>query len=555
MHDADSILRSPRETARRRHHQRCARLEPAAVRRRLAMERPVLQTGNGSMKHVVVVGIARGGEEMARCFYELGALHGVCDPDPSSAAAARTPGAAFTTDLDAALRSPEAAGVALAGPVDRRFETAKAALDAGKHVFSAPPVALERRQVETLRRLADERGCILMVSRSVRRGPGARALKESIEDGRLGELRDVFITHLFPDGPEAHWGRAGEDVCLLLWLLGETPTEASWKDWEGGGGGGAAFLRFQSGAAAHVFLCGGAAGEELRLTASGEKATAAARGAELTIHPRRPGADDAPAEAPAALSLPSDEALRAECADFLGRMAGERKDDGDEEALAAASVLDACRRSAEQGGKPAAVRGALVEPEDESYFVHPTAIIDSPVRIGAGSRIWHFAHVLPNTTIGPRCTLGQNTMVGPDVTIGEGCKIQNNVSVYKGVTLEDYVFCGPSMVFTNVLNPRSEISRKHEFQPTLVKRGATLGANCTIICGHTIGEYAFVGAGAVVTRDAPAYAILLGVPARRVGWMCRCGVKLEFAGGRAVCRACGRRYREAGEERIEPLDA
>jgi UDP-2-acetamido-3-amino-2,3-dideoxy-glucuronate N-acetyltransferase len=179
-----------------------------------------------------------------------------------------------------------------------------------------------------------------------------------------------------------------------------------------------------------------------------------------------------------------------------------------------------------------------------AYFVHPSSYVDEGASIGPGTRIWHFCHVMPGAVIGARCTLGQNVVVMANVRIGDDVKIQNNVSVYEGVTLEDAVFCGPSCVFTNVLNPRSEISRRGQYLPTQVRRGATIGANATIICGSTIGEYAFIGAGAVVRGDVPAYALMLGVPARPAGWVCRCGERLRPAQGAAVCRACGRGYRE-----------
>lgn len=178
-----------------------------------------------------------------------------------------------------------------------------------------------------------------------------------------------------------------------------------------------------------------------------------------------------------------------------------------------------------------------------SYSVHPTAIVDAGAQIGAGSRVWHWVHICAGARIGERCSFGQNVFVGNKVVIGNNVKIQNNVSVYDNVTLEDDVFCGPSMVFTNVYNPRSAVSRKDEYRDTVVKRGATLGANCTVVCGTTIGEYAFVGAGAVINRDVPPYALMVGVPARRRGWVCRCGVRLAGTEGDVQCSACGERYR------------
>ena len=180
---------------------------------------------------------------------------------------------------------------------------------------------------------------------------------------------------------------------------------------------------------------------------------------------------------------------------------------------------------------------------ERNYFVHESSYIDEDVEIGKGTKIWHFCHVLRGSRIGENCVIGQNVMIGPDVTIGNRCKIQNNVSVYKGVVLEDEVFCGPSCVFTNVYTPRAFIERKHEFLPTLVKRGATIGANATIVCGVTIGRYAMVAAGAVVKDDVPDYALVAGVPAKQKGWACKCGVTLKFKNGHAKCGYCGGEYK------------
>lgn len=176
------------------------------------------------------------------------------------------------------------------------------------------------------------------------------------------------------------------------------------------------------------------------------------------------------------------------------------------------------------------------------YFVHASSFVDEPCEIGEGTKIWHFTHVMKDSVIGRGCNIGQNVLVASGVRMGDGCKIQNNVSLYTGVVLEDHVFCGPSMVFTNVVNPRSEFARKSEYKTTLVKRGATIGANATILCGVTIGAYAFVGAGAVVTHDVADHALVVGNPARPQGWMCRCGIKLRTDDADARCASCGAAY-------------
>jgi UDP-2-acetamido-3-amino-2,3-dideoxy-glucuronate N-acetyltransferase len=189
------------------------------------------------------------------------------------------------------------------------------------------------------------------------------------------------------------------------------------------------------------------------------------------------------------------------------------------------------------------------DPRFAGVRVHPSSYLDDGIAIGEGTTIWHFCHVLPGAVIGKHCSIGQNVMIGRNVRIGDGCKIQNNVSLYEGLVLEDEVFCGPSCVFTNVINPRAFVSRKSEFKPTLVKRGATIGANATVLCGHVIGAYAFVAAGAVVTRDVPDLALMAGVPAKRIGWMSRAGERL---GPDLVCPRDGSRYRIVAGDRLEP---
>jgi UDP-2-acetamido-3-amino-2,3-dideoxy-glucuronate N-acetyltransferase len=250
------------------------------------------------------------------------------------------------------------------------------------------------------------------------------------------------------------------------------------------------------------------------------------------------------------------EPLSHECAHFLDCIANGRQPRTDgEEGLRVLAVLQAAQGSMDKRRSP-----TLAEPAEISkkapivrhpgVKLHETAVVDEPVEIGEGTRIWHFSHILGGVRIGRDCIIGQNAMVGPDVTIGNRCKIQNNVSLYKGVTLEDGVFCGPSCVFTNVLYVRAEIERKDEFRPTLVKRGASIGANATVVCGATLGEYCFVAAGAVVTHDVPPHALVAGVPARQIGWVSHAGERL---GTDLVCPREGRRYRVNDGNRLEEI--
>jgi len=184
--------------------------------------------------------------------------------------------------------------------------------------------------------------------------------------------------------------------------------------------------------------------------------------------------------------------------------------------------------------------------EQHDYFIHESSYVDEPCSIGSGTKIWHFSHIMKNSRLGVRCNIGQNVVISPDVVIGDNVKIQNNVSVYTGCILEDDVFCGPSMVFTNVVNPRSHVSRRDEYKTTRVRKGASLGANCTVVCGVTIGRYAFVGAGAVVTKDVPDFALFYGNPAVLRGWICNCGIKLSFDTDSASCGVCGAQYVKRG---------
>jgi acetyltransferase-like isoleucine patch superfamily enzyme len=248
---------------------------------------------------------------------------------------------------------------------------------------------------------------------------------------------------------------------------------------------------------------------------------------------------------PERVSIPFAEPLKLECEHFIDCIEKRKPAlTNGEEGLRVLKVLNASERSLNENGLRINLKSdsALSLKDKVNYDIHLSSQIDDGVEIGSGTKIWHFSHIIGGSKIGKDCSIGQNVVIGPDVTVGNGCKIQNNVSVYKGVTFEDYVFCGPSAVFTNVINPRSEIKRMSEIKPTLVKKGATLGANCTIVCGHTIGRYAFIAAGAVVTKDVPDYALMIGNPARQKGWLCQCGNKLNE---KYKCPQCDNKYNKS----------
>jgi acetyltransferase-like isoleucine patch superfamily enzyme len=263
------------------------------------------------------------------------------------------------------------------------------------------------------------------------------------------------------------------------------------------------------------------------------------------------------------ITVPQAEPLRQECQHFLDCIASGAtpRTDGREgvrvlRVLARASTaLSEARNQAPKGSaehaKPVAPAQSRVVGTHPGVKIHESAYVDAEVTIGEGTSIWHFSHILGAVTIGRKCSIGQNVVIGPKVIIGDGVKLQNNVSVYEGVTLEDGVFCGPSCVFTNVMNPRAEIVRKSEYRATLVKRGTTIGANATIVCGHTLGAYSFIAAGAVVTADVPAFALMAGVPAKRIGWMSRAGGRL---GPDLICPISGARYRQTSPESIEEIE-
>lgn len=527
-----------------------------------------------SPPRLAVFGAGHWGKNLIRNFAQLQALDLICEANPEllRSRASQYPGVRMTTRIEEALNDNQVEAVVIATPAAMHYKHAKQALLHNKHVFVEKPLALHYAEGRELVELAQQQGLILQVGHILEYHPAITILKELVNSGELGRIWYIYSHRLnlgkVRQEENILWSFAPHDISIILRLLGQEPEQVS--------AFGESYLQskiadvtvtnlsFADGVKAHIFVSWLHPYKEQKLVVIGDKKMAVfddtVREGKLKLYDKgiewRSGLPVPRQTAETTLMLEEQEPMSLECQHFLEciRTGRQPLTDG-ASALRVLKVLEGAQRSLERAGTPVSLAEIDANPAtapaadpSPAPFVHPTAVVDEGAQIGAGTRIWHFSHVMPTARIGKRCNLGQNVYVDNNTVIGNGVKIQNNVSVYNGVILEDNVFCGPSMVFTNVINPRSEVERKHEFKPTQVKRGATIGANATIVCGITIGEYAFIGAGAVVTRNVPAYALMTGVPAHRVGWICQCGVKLDFGeGGEAVCEGCGRRYEKVGD--------
>lgn len=503
---------------------------------------------------VAVVGAGYWGKNLVRNFHNLGALAAVCDTRPEALKqVSEKYKVHVTAHYDELLNDQSIDAVVIALPAVMHYESAKKALLAGKDVYVEKPLALHVPEARELVDLAREHHRILMVGHILEYHPAILELKRLITSGELGKIQYIYSNRLnlgkLRTEENILWSFAPHDISAILFLLGEMPLELSTH--------GGSYLNagivdttltsavFRSGVRAHIFVSWLHPVKEQKLTIVADKQMAVFDDVEperkLVLYPHRINWVDripvAQKEEARVVEIPRSEPLENECRHFLESVSTRKapRTDG-ESALKVLQVLEACELSLKNHHKLMAVGQ-----DEPSYYAHPTAIIDKPCQIGAGTKIWHFSHVMANSVMGKECNLGQNVLISSGVRLGDNVKIQNNVSVYTGVELEDDVFCGPSMVFTNVFNPRSHINRKNEYRKTLVKRGASLGANSTIVCGTTIGGYAFIGAGAVVTKDVPDYALMMGVPAKQTGWMCYCGTGLP-KGNSPECASCARRY-------------
>jgi UDP-2-acetamido-3-amino-2,3-dideoxy-glucuronate N-acetyltransferase len=520
-------------------------------------------------KKVCVVGAGRWGKNHIKTLHSLACLAGIVEansdalseckekyPDTRTFASIRD---AINEDFD---------GFTVATPAETHFEIAEFIISHNKHVLVEKPLTLKAKKARHLKEFAEENGVNLMVGHLLLFHPAIRKIKELIEKGKIGKLQYIYSNRLNLGTVRTEenilWSFAPHDISIFQYFIGSLPIEVVSR--------GGAFLQphihdssmtvltYPDNIVGHIFVNWLHPFKEHRMVVVGSKGMFSyedsSEDKSLLFYEKgidwiqgEPIKRDGPTEI---IQYDKGMPLTEELKYFAEHLNSDPIEIAN--ARSGVEVLEILERATESlltgGGqrerKEEDKRNRRIEDKrtggSQDFFAHHSAEIDENVTIGPGTKIWHFSHILSGSNIGKNCNIGQNVAIGPDVTIGRSCKIQNNVSVYKGVTLEDGIFCGPSMVFTNIYNPRAEIRKMDQVRPTLVKRGSTLGANCTIVCGVTIGRYAFIGAGAVVTKDVPDHALVVGNSAKQIGWVCECGERLADD---SECLSCGKLYQKS----------
>jgi UDP-2-acetamido-3-amino-2,3-dideoxy-glucuronate N-acetyltransferase len=550
---------------------------------------------------IAVLGCGNWGKNLVRSFRSLASLELVCDPAEAGRRAATevAPGVRISARFEDTLSDRQVSAIVIAAPAALHYSLAAAALHAGKDVLVEKPLCLDESEGEELVRLADERGQVLMVGHLLQYHPCVRALHSLLASGDLGKLQYITSNRLnlgkIRREENALWSFAPHDISVILSLTGgQLPDQVrcTGGDYLNRGVADTTLtaMRFQSGVRAHVFVSWLNPFKEQKMTVVGSSGLAVFDDTrpwaeKLTVYRQHITWTNGQVATPnktkgEAVVLPESEPLANECQHFIECCRDRRspRTDG-REGLLVLSLLQAAQNSLDAEGEAvdpraraqswssgsrdgtaspgSAARTAIAvgASSNPDYFVHPTAVVDDGARIGKGTKIWHFSHVMTGAKIGERCVLGQNVNVAGGATVGNNVKVQNNVSIYSGVEVEDDVFLGPSCVLTNVSNPRSQVNRHNLFEKTTIRRGATIGANATIVSGVTIGRYAFVGAGAVVTAAVPDYALMVGNPARQRGWMSRHGHPLKPGkDGIFTCPESSLRYREIDGQGLRCID-
>ena len=537
--------------------------------------------GGGGVPAVAIIGGGYWGKNLVRNFHGLNALKLISDKNDAILAGFKDQFDGIDTcfSLVDVLSRDDIEGVVIATPAETHFNIARESLLSGKHVYVEKPLVLREEEGQELIDLARENHRVLMVGHLLQYHPVFVRLKEMARAGELGRINYVYSNRLnlgkIRREENILWSFAPHDISMILSLAGETPESLITT------GGNylhrkiadvtTTHMNFPSGLQAHIFVSWLHPFKEQKLVVVGDKKMAVFDDTlpwedKLLLYPHQINWKNhmpVPTKAdPERVDIAQEEPLRQECRHFLDCITNGTKPMTDgEEGLRVLRILNASQASLNSNGSKIMLTAGAdsgfkyegdvnnqsamsCEPRADAQraFIHPTAVIDDDVSIGSGTKIWHFSHVLSGSKIGANCNFGQNVVIGPDTTIGANCKIQNNVSVFKGITLEDGVFCGPSMVFTNIYNPRAEIGKMDQVRPTLVKKGATIGANATIVCGTTLGRYCFVGAGALVNKNIPDHALVVGNPAKQIGWACECGERLSED---LECLACEKHYKKS----------
>jgi predicted dehydrogenase/acetyltransferase-like isoleucine patch superfamily enzyme len=525
--------------------------------------------------NIAVIGSGYWGKNLIRNYLQMGALKVICDNNETllDHFKKQYPDMDICLSINDVLSRTDIHGVVIATPAEKHFSIAHEALLAKKHVFVEKPLVLDENEALELIQLAKERNLILMVGHLMQYHPVFQRLKSLVVNGDLGRINYIYSHRLnlgkIRREENALWSFAPHDISMILGLAGDMPESVQCT------GGNylhkkiadvtTTLMTFASGMKAHIFVSWLHPFKEQKLVIVGDRKMAVFDDTmpwneKLLLYPHEiKWQNNMPVpsktEPEKVIDIKETEPLAHECQTFLACISeGKQPITDGNEGLRVLKVLNSSQSSLNQDGIKVILNHKAALPVHQqqkspnlseekqtgsNVFIHPSAIVDDKVSIGDNTKIWHFTHVINGSKIGKNCNIGQNVVIGPDVSIGNQCKIQNNVSVYKGVTLEDDVFCGPSMVFTNVYNPRAFIKRMDEIKPTLIKKGASIGANATIVCGTTIGRYAFVGAGCVVKKDVDDYSMVAGNPARQIGWICQCGCKLDK---KNTCSACGNKY-------------
>ena len=535
---------------------------------------------NGSPA-IAVIGSGYWGKNLVRNFSSLGALKLICDKDASILSEFKKQYKDIDTCLALAdvLCQKDIEGVVIATPAETHFNIARECLLSGKNVYIEKPLVLQEQEARELIDLAEEKNQILMVGHLLQYHPAFERLREMAAEGYLGRINYIYSHRLnlgkIRREENILWSFAPHDISMILSLAGEEPENVLAT------GGNylhqkiadvtTTHLEFPSGLKAHIFVSWLHPFKEQKLVVVGDRKMAVFDDTrpwedKLLLYPHEINWQyniPVPSKAkPQQVKIQQDEPLLKECMHFLDCIINGSKPITDgQEGLRVLRILNASQLSLNNHSCKIILKKIYNESQsatlqttttfsgsdpNRKFFAHPTVVIDDNVIIGAGTKIWHFSHMLSGSNIAENCNIGQNVVIGPDVTIGKNCKIQNNVSVYKGVTLENGVFCGPSMVFTNIYNPRAEIRKMDQVRPTLVKKGATIGANATVVCGVTLGRYCFIGAGSLVNKNIPDFALVVGNPAKQIGWACKCGERLTE---NLECIACGNRF----EKKLEGL--